>query len=161
MRPNQHLRVIAAICYFLFQPLHVFTVANNVWTLAKFRPVLILIQQYYFIKRCLCVCLLSIICVSAYICVYGYMGICIYINVYTIPYVYVCMFIMMTSWNGYSYPVTGLLWGEFTDHRWIPLRKASDAELWCLLWSAPEQTVEQTIETLVIWDAIALIMRSP
>ena len=27
--------------------------------------------------------------------------------------------------------------------------------------SAPEQTVEQTIETLVIWDAIALIMTSP
>ena len=26
-----------------------------------------------------------------------------------------------------------------------------------LLW-APEQTVEQTIETTVIWDAIALIM---
>ena len=44
---------------------------------------------------------------------------------------------MMTSSN------TGPLWGETTCHRWIPLTKASDAELWCFLWSAPEQTVEQ------------------
>ena len=35
--------------------------------------------------------------------------------------------------------------------------KASDAELWFFL-SAPESTVEQTMETLVIWDATALIM---
>ena len=42
----------------------------------------------------------------------------------------------------------------------FPLTKASDAELWCFLWSAPEQTVEEPIETLVIWDAIALIMTS-
>ena len=41
-----------------------------------------------------------------------------------------------------------------TSHRWIPLTYAS------LLWSAPDQTVVQTIETLVIWDAIALIMTS-
>ena len=40
------------------------------------------------------------------------------------------------------------------------LTKASDAELWCFLWSAPEQTVEQTIVTPMIWDAIALIMTS-
>ena len=26
---------------------------------------------------------------------------------------------------------------EFTGPRWIPLTKASDAELWCFLWSAP------------------------
>ena len=38
--------------------------------------------------------------------------------------------------------------------------KASYAELWCFLWSAPEQTIMQTIETLVIWDTIALIMTS-
>ena len=50
-------------------------------------------------------------------------------------------------------PVTG----EF------PFIKASDAEFWCFLWSAPEQTVEQIIETPVIWDDwddIALIMTS-
>ena len=45
-------------------------------------------------------------------------------------------------------------------HQWIPLTKASKAELWCFLWSAPEHAVEQTIETPVIWDAIALIMTS-
>ena len=37
----------------------------------------------------------------------------------------------------------------------FPSQRASDAELWCFLWSAPEQTVEQTTETPVIWDAIA------
>ena len=40
-----------------------------------------------------------------------------------------------------------------------PLTKASDRELWCFLWSAREQTAEQTIETPVISDAIMLIMR--
>ena len=39
-----------------------------------------------------------------------------------------------------------------------PPTKASDAELWCFLWSTPEQTIEQTIETPVIWDAMAPIM---
>ena len=38
--------------------------------------------------------------------------------------------------------------------------KASDAEVWCFLWSAPEQTVENTIETPMIWDATTLIMTS-
>ena len=38
--------------------------------------------------------------------------------------------------------------------------KASDAELWSFLWSAPDQTVEQAMATPVIWDAIALIMTS-
>ena len=44
---------------------------------------------------------------------------------------------MMTSSNGNIFRVTGPFWGEFTSHRWIPLTKASDAELWCFLWSAP------------------------
>ena len=48
-------------------------------------------------------------------------------------------FSMMTSSNGNVFRVTGpLLCGEFTGHRWVPLTKASDAELWCFLWSAPE-----------------------
>ena len=43
----------------------------------------------------------------------------------------------------YFLPLTGpLLYREFTGHLWIPLTKASDAELWCFLWYAPEQTVE-------------------
>ena len=49
---------------------------------------------------------------------------------------------------------------EFTGDRWIPLTKASDAELWCFLWSTPEQTIEWTIETPVVLDTIALIMTS-
>ena len=50
--------------------------------------------------------------------------------------------------------------GESTGHRWIPLTQISDAELWYFHWSAPEQTVEQSIVMPVIWDAIALIMTS-
>ena len=57
---------------------------------------------------------------------------------------------MMTSSNGNIFHVTFPLWGESTGHQWIPLTKASDVELWCFLWSAPEQMVEQTNEMLVI-----------
>ena len=39
--------------------------------------------------------------------------------------------------------VTGHLRGEFTGHRWIPGIKASDAELWCFLWSAPEKRLSK------------------
>ena len=46
-------------------------------------------------------------------------------------------------------PVTG----EF------PRTKASDAELWCFLWSTSEPTDEQTMETPVIWDAMPLLWR--
>ena len=49
---------------------------------------------------------------------------------------------LMMSSNGNIFRVTGPLCGEFTDQRRFPLTKASDAELWCFLWSAPEQTVE-------------------
>ena len=67
-------------------------------------------------------------------------------QVYTNPSIYHCRpTFFMTSCTGY---------------RWIPLRKVSDAQLWCFLWYAPEQIVEQTIETLLIWDAIAPIMTS-
>ena len=38
--------------------------------------------------------------------------------------------------------------------------KELDAELWRFLSSAPEQTVEHTIETPVIWDATAPIITS-
>ena len=40
---------------------------------------------------------------------------------------------MITSSNGNIFRVTGPLCGEFTGHRWIPLTKANDAELWCFL----------------------------
>ena len=40
---------------------------------------------------------------------------------------------------------------------------SSDAELWWhyILWAAPQQTVEKTIEAPVIWDAPAFIITSP
>ena len=70
---------------------------------------------------------------------------------------YLCM---MTSWNGNIFRVTGHLCGEFTGPRWILHTKASNAVLWCYLWSASESTVEETIVRLVIWNAIAPIMTS-
>ena len=39
---------------------------------------------------------------------------------------------MITSSNWNIFRVTGHLCGEF------PTQKASDTELWCFLWSAPE-----------------------
>ena len=45
---------------------------------------------------------------------------------------------MMTSSNGNIFRVTGHLCGEITGPQWIPLTKASDAELWCFLWFASE-----------------------
>ena len=62
--------------------------------------------------------------------------------------------IMMTSWNGNFSALLALREGN------PPVTKSSDGELWCFLWSAPEQTVEQTVGTLVIWYAIALIRTS-
>ena len=64
---------------------------------------------------------------------------------------------MMTSSNGNILRFTGPLWGESTSGRWIPLK----GQWWralMFLWSARELTVEQTIETPVIGNAIALIM---
>ena len=49
---------------------------------------------------------------------------------------------MMTSSYGNIFHVTDPFRGEFDDHWSIPLTKSNDAELWCFLWSAPEQTVE-------------------
>ena len=69
-------------------------------------------------------------------------------------------YLISTSSNGNIFSFIGHLWRESNDHRWIPLTKACDAELWCFLCSTPEQTAEQAIETPVIWDAIALIITS-
>ena len=70
-----------------------------------------------------------------------------YGNLYRIPQELCALFpchcvFMMTSSNGNIFRVTGPLCGEFIGHRWIPLTKVSDAELWSFLWSAPEWTVE-------------------
>ena len=53
-------------------------------------------------------------------------------------YTWECAIGMMTSLNGSIFRVTGPLCGEITGHRWIPLTKACNVELWCFLWSAPE-----------------------
>ena len=68
--------------------------------------------------------------------------------------------LMMTSSNGNIFRVTDHLCGEFTGLRWIPRTKASDAELWCFLWSVSKSTVEKTIVRLVIWDTVGPIMTS-
>ena len=81
-------------------------------------------------------------------------------SVYDIVLTWCVWHVTMTSSNGNIFSVIGNLWGESTGHRWISLAKASDAELWCFLLSTPEQTIEQTMETPVIWNAIALIMMS-
>ena len=47
-------------------------------------------------------------------------------------------------------PVTG----EF------PVQRPVTRSFLCFLWFAPEPTVEQTMETPVIWDAMVLIMTS-
>ena len=41
---------------------------------------------------------------------------------------------MMTSSDGNIFRVTGHLCGEFNGYRWIPSKKACDAEFWCFLW---------------------------
>ena len=56
----------------------------------------------------------------------------------TLPYISKCCAHMMTSSNGDIFRITGHLCGEFTGPLWIPHKKASDAELWCFLWSASE-----------------------
>ena len=53
---------------------------------------------------------------------------------------------MMTSSNGNIFRITWLLaicGGEFTGHRWILRTKASDADLWCFLWSAPKKRLSK------------------
>ena len=47
--------------------------------------------------------------------------------------------------------VSGIHWCGFLSQR------ACNAELWCFLYCYPEQTVEQAVELLVIWDAMTLM----
>ena len=39
--------------------------------------------------------------------------------------------------------VTGPMCGKFTGDRWISRTKASDAELWCFLWSTPKKRLNK------------------
>ena len=49
---------------------------------------------------------------------------------------------MMTTSNGNIFRVIDHLCMEFTGHQWIPRTKASEAELWCFLWSAPKYLLQ-------------------
>ena len=66
----------------------------------------------------------------------------------------------LTSSNGNIFCIAGPLCRELTGDRWIPLTKVSGVELWCFLWSGPEQTVEEAIDMPVIWDTMMLILTS-
>ena len=50
--------------------------------------------------------------------------------------------VMMISLDGNIVHITGHLLRESTNHRWIPLTKANDVELWCFLWCVSEEVVE-------------------
>ena len=54
-----------------------------------------------------------------------------------------CAKSMMTSSNGNIFRFTGHLCGEFTGSRGIPRTKASEAELWCVLWSASNKRLNK------------------
>ena len=67
-------------------------------------------------------------------------------NVYNqmvISYIAIPNFLLATTMAAHDdvikkkhFRVTGPLCGEFIGHWWIPLTRASDAVLWCFLWSA-------------------------
>ena len=40
--------------------------------------------------------------------------------------------------KGNIFRVNGPFWGGSISHRWIPLTKTNDGELWCFRWSVPE-----------------------
>ena len=67
---------------------------------------------------------------------------------------------MMTSWHGNVFHITGSLWGESIGQSlWFPLTKSQ----WCEalifpLMSASNQTPTQTVQRLVNWDALILIL---
>ena len=61
----------------------------------------------------------------------------------------------METFSRYWPFMRGILWSSV-----VSPTKTIDTELWCFLWSGPEQTVWQTIETPGIWDAITLINTS-
>ena len=71
-------------------------------------------------------------------------------------YLYVVAISSIHSWwRHHMETFSGLLCGEFAGHQCIPGAKASDAELWCFLWSASEPTIEQRYETPVIGHRVS------
>ena len=76
----------------------------------------------------------------------------LYVNIYAIAYDDV---IKWTYFPRYWLFVRGIHRSSVNSPN-----KVSDAELWCFLWSASEQTVEYTLDAPLIWDVIASIMTS-
>ena len=66
----------------------------------------------------------------------------------------------MASSNGNIFRVAGPLCGEFTGHRWIPLTKASDTELWCFRWFAHDDVIKWK-HFPRYWPFVRGIHRSP
>ena len=66
---------------------------------------------------------------------------------------------MMTSSNGNIFRVTGHLYGEFIGHRWIPLTKASDAELWCFLCAITVMCQAVCAHVPVIYESYKLRLK--
>ena len=56
------------------------------------------------------------------------------------------------------YRLTSLLWGESTGHLWGESTPHKGQWQRALMFSLPEQTVEQTIKTPVIWDVTMIII---
>ena len=59
---------------------------------------------------------------------------------------------MMMSSDGNIFRIICLLWGESTGHRWIPSQRPVTRNF-------VEQTIEQTMEMWVIWDAMMFMWR--
>ena len=72
-------------------------------------------------------------------------------------YMFLELLSMMTPLNGNIFSVNGPVWGESTSHRWIPSQRPVTRSF-DFFSPVPEQTAEQTIETPVIYDVIALII---
>ena len=70
------------------------------------------------------------------------------------------LWIMMMSSNRNIFRVNGPFCWDFTDDRWIPRPKASDAELWCFFDMHLNKRLRKQSWGRFILDAIALIMTS-
>ena len=47
--------------------------------------------------------------------------------------------------------------GDLPVMSWFCSQKTRNVELWCFLWCKPENTAEQTLEILLIWDDMMLV----
>ena len=91
------------------------------------------LEDIWLIPRCQTMCLIYILTIikvngGEIVCIYEKPCLLFSIHEHTLTEIIVDM---MTSSYGNIFRITGHLCGEFTDLRWIPRTKASDAELWC------------------------------